>query len=108
MPYPSGNSSRSSNGEKTRGVNPLAQRVEVKRFQRALRPDLVAVVRNKQFAVHEENVRFDRAEAALQRRRQRPRVLVIVVGEGVDQHDRLRGAARYARARDRDKQTRCK
>jgi hypothetical protein len=70
-------------------LHPLAQRVEIKRLQRAFRFNLAAFVGDQELAIDEINVGLNAAKAVVERVKQRPRVLVIVVSVGMDERRRM-------------------
>src|SRR5206468_10349028 len=70
---------------------PFAQRVQVKRLQRALRFHLIAVVCDEQFAIDQPDIGFHAAKPAFERAEYRPLVLAVLVGVGL-----LQGLGRLA------------
>jgi len=75
------------------GSNPVLEGIEVELLECPARLDLRTIVRHEQLAIHQMNVRFDTAKAAVQRIEQRARVFVIIMGMS-PMEDRNRGRRR--------------
>src|SRR6476660_6322079 len=66
-------------------LNPLAQRVEIKSFQRSPGPQVFAIVTNQQTLGRQPDVGLHAAKAVVERIQKRSRVLVVIVRMGLMQ-----------------------
>src|SRR5207249_687206 len=68
-------------------LDALAQWLQVQSFEGALRINFVWIMRHQELAIYEVNIRFDAAEAVVERIEERSRVLVIIMCMRVRQRD---------------------